>query len=111
MANNMKHFFIEWVNASELDDDIFIAMKHIMKSLLSDEEVLTVYNLHYRFRISPVSLFKAIHLLSDFDLIKFDNMTIYLLPVDDEKMSIINFIYRTKKPKKLNSPINWLTRH
>ncbi|WP_368170786.1 hypothetical protein [Aeromonas sp. R9-2] len=107
----MKHFFIEWVNTSELDDDIFIAMKHIMKSLLSDEEVLTVYNLHYRFRISPVSLFKAIHLLSDFDLIKFDNMTIYLLPVDDEKMSIINFIYRTKKPKKLNSPINWLTRH
>lgn len=107
----MRHFFAEWVKLNNLTENDYIALKLTMKEVLQHHSI-DIYYIHTKYRIDPFSMNKALQMLSDFDLIEITGEHIKACYVyNDDNISILNYIMRTRRPSFLDSNIDWLTNH
>lgn len=111
MEQSVRHFFAEWVKQYNLTEKDHIALKLTIKEVLQHSSI-DIYYIHKKYHVDPLSMSKALKILSDFDLIKITDERISTSDeYDMNDVSILNYIMRTRRPSFLDYNIDWLTNH
>lgn len=111
MEKSVRHFFVEWVEQYNFTEKDYIALKLTMKEVLQ-HRCIDIYYIHEKYRVDPLSMSKALQVLSDFELIEVTGEHITASNVyDKNNVSILNYIMRTRRPSFLDGNIDWLTNH
>lgn len=72
--------------------------------ILLDRNWHSLYEIHVRFRLSPIEIYEAVIVLQRIGIIEWTNTNIRIKEnLNEKKLSIMNRLSKTTRPSKLNT--------